>query len=219
MQKNTKTIGALIATALAALLAKWNQVAPFIGLPSSAADLSFWANLLSPINLAALVLFLGGIISLALIHKEWLTEKFTFSIFSRRVNRLPLTWLRDEAKKREWEFEGQNLHILDFTDALRQAGLDGELIFWGRPNRNSFESLTRQEPLHKIPPNFWQDFDIDGISLWMAEDNFVVRAQSGWQTHKKEEGYVDIHIDAAPALRWLKRTAPGYRGRRKKKVV
>jgi hypothetical protein len=52
-----------------------------------------------------------------------------------------------------WDFQGQqSLDVLDFIFGLHQAGVDGDIKFYGKPNRNSSEMLTRNERLVEIDP-------------------------------------------------------------------
>lgn len=127
------------------------------------------------------------------------------------LQRMPLIELRDEAARQGWDMGPQSLHILDLADAAQQAGLDETLRFWGRPDRNIFKSLTRNERLVEIPRDHWRDFDINAY-LQNATDNFDVSTYT--LRHEGEHGFRDIHVERAPALRWLKSEALSFRGRR-----
>ncbi|MCB9989520.1 MAG: hypothetical protein H6868_09365 [Rhodospirillales bacterium] len=144
-------------------------------------------------------------------------------IFDKR-KRIPLLDLVKLAPKYGWDFcKPNSLEILDFIDALTQAGLDGELIFWGRPDRNDFADLTRNEPLNKIPQEEWKNFDIhwapffhldhSGQITGFKDDNFEILAYDP-RTRENENKYKDIYISNKKLSKWLKTSARDFKGRR-----
>lgn len=132
----------------------------------------------------------------------------------RRNSRVPMIEIRDAVAQRGWDFNTDtSLHILDLCEALRQGGLDREISFWGRPDRNIFDSLTKSEPLNPISNNHWKDFEIDPINLHKTDDNFNVRTQN--KVGPSEKGYVDVHTEKKAAMRWLKQNETDFKGKRK----
>ena len=127
-----------------------------------------------------------------------------------------MTELRDEAKNQGWEIDSETgLHILDLCDGLRQAGLDGVVQFWGRPDEGIFEDISRREPLDKISNEYWRDYQIEPIRWLEAESNFDVHTYSLKQANWGENRYMDLHVDKAQVLHWIKHDALQYRGRNK----
>lgn len=70
--------------------------------------------------------------------------------FDRQIT---LTEVGDIAKRRYgWELGDDSLQSLDLIDGLRQAGIDGRLVFEGRHNaRNVPENMKQYHPLQPIP--------------------------------------------------------------------
>jgi hypothetical protein len=112
-----------------------------------------------------------------------------------------------------WDFEGQrSLDILDFIFGLHQAGVDGDVKFYGKLNRNDFESLTRNERLVEIDRTHWQDYELD---IWKARsdsDNFFVWTLNKRSKDWKSGGFADIHADRQQMMNWLETEADGYKG-------
>ena len=164
------------------------------------------------------IVFWAGIATIigALVWGVWPHLKFIVVplTWSARQERIPLITLRDLMAQKGWDFKTDtSLHILDFCDALRQGGLDGSIPFWGRPDRNIFDDLTRHEPLHEILNNHWENFEIDPIGFHETNDNFDVRTYC--ITESSQKGYVDIHTEKRLALRWLKQNESNFKGKQK----
>ncbi len=122
--------------------------------------------------------------------------------------RMPLTELRDLAAYSGWEaLNSDSYNILEFTKGLRQAGLDGELRFWGRPHL--FRDINRHEPLHEISKGHWSKFQIDSTDLIQATGNIDARTYTPGDSVK---GYIDLHVHRRPAHRWLRKKAKTYKG-------
>lgn len=142
-------------------------------------------------------------------------ERWPFSAVGWRGHtmRMPLLELRDKAAQRGWDFEGaQSLHILDFTDALRQGAVDGILKIWGRTDQRLSEPLMKNEPLREIPQAYWNSHDVDAASLAQNEGNFIVRSHNIRDT--RDDRFVDLHVARKEALRWLRKDAVPFKGRR-----
>lgn len=133
--------------------------------------------------------------------------------FSAAPSRIPLKDLLDMAQAEGWAFDGTSLHLLDLGHAMRQAGLDGTLKFWGRPRNSSFDRSVRMEPLNAIPNTHWADYKFDIVRLYATGDNF----DGGSNTPSNDKrGYADIYVGGPKqAARWLKREAIKERGKRK----
>lgn len=157
------------------------------------------------IGLAVLVAFVGVLILWNLLEARFAG--------ARPIKRMPMLELRNLAAKRGWDFvSGTSLHVLDLVDAIRQAGVDARLMFYGRPDRNMFRSLTEAEPLDAITREHWKEFQIEAMSFMRAEKNFDIKTYSMRQSHEK--GFADVHVDRA-AIRWLRTEAEAWKGRRK----
>lgn len=158
-------------------------------------------------------LFGAALVGLAVIG----TSVHLWQSRSSAPTRIPLLRLRDNALKHGWKFaDRDSLDILDFIQGLRQAGQDGQIHFWGRPNRNMFETLTRKELLQETPPRHFVDFTVDMYPLVavdapdpVAKDNFYAKT---YHNRGTESGYADLHVARAEALRWLKKEANSFRG-------
>lgn len=125
------------------------------------------------------------------------------------LDRISLIEFRDIAVSQGWNFVDPSLEILDLAAALRQAGADGTLKFWGREDRNQFERLNRDEPLYPIQLDHWSDYNI-GATEWLdATDNFYVNTQS---MRLGGIGYWDIHVGSAATGKWLKEEAEQFKG-------
>ena len=132
------------------------------------------------------------------------------------LERIALLEFVKEAGRRGWDTSGKtNLEILDLLDGLRQSAIDGDIRFWGRPNRNSAESLARNEPLHEIDRDHWKDFEIPASDAVSATDNFQTFSYNLRQSgDRRIGGYRDIHLDGKAAKRWLRKSAAAWKGRR-----
>lgn len=128
----------------------------------------------------------------------------------QRAGKISIMELRKEAEKKyDWDFSSAvNTHILGFTFGLRESGVAGDLEFWGRSNRNMFDSLTRGEPLQKIDQDHWIEFEIDGLFSLHETDNLKIVSRPSKGENKP--GYADIYVDRSPAIKWLKNTAGEY---------
>lgn len=136
--------------------------------------------------------------------------------------RMTLVDLAKEAKNYGWEFATHELEIIDFRDGLRQAGVDGTIRIWGRM-QHQFDELSRQEPLQEIEKGYWRRQNWIDPASWMrvdtrkgtfagiVDDNFLTRTV----TVTDSERYVDIHVDRAQALLWLRGAAKSFIGRNK----
>lgn len=140
-------------------------------------------------------------------------ESTAASVVNERVS---FIWLMSEISKRGRDFEDKSSGILSIANELRQAGLDGRMTFWGRPNRFEMEKLVREEPLNKIPSDHWKDFRIhwpaafeldfskSGRVVGIESDNFPVGTYSLSASNEKSRRYMDLHMDRLEALAWLK---------------
>jgi len=88
-------------------------------------------------------------------HRSEKDPRNTIKIDCSNGDRIPLIELFAEAEKDDFKFKGADYPVLKFVDALRQAGLDGKLIFWGRPKRYSTDDAIKREPLNEIPKEHW----------------------------------------------------------------
>jgi hypothetical protein len=104
---------------------------------------------------------------------------------------------------------------LDFTYGLYQAGVDGDVKYYGKPNRNDAEMLTRNERLVSIEPSHWRDFEMDVWRALHEKDNFFIWTLNKRNSDIKRGGYADVHADREQLMIWLK-TAQVYKGHTKR---
>ncbi len=136
--------------------------------------------------------------------------------------RMTLVDLCKEAEMHGWDFGNYEMHVIDFKDGLRQAGVDGTVNMWGRKQHQLVE-LSRQEPLQPIERDYWRRQNWIDPTSWMRvdtrkgtfagilDDNFQTRTVTVTDT----ERYVDIHVDRAQALLWLRGAAKSFIGKNK----
>ena len=136
---------------------------------------------------------------------------------SVEVNRMPLLDFLKHAEKDGWDISGRdNLHIMDLLDGLRQQSLDGVIRVWGRPRRSEVPYLVRDEPLNEIEKSHWKDFEIPVLSNIGEAENFASHSYNPRNINDRNSGsFVDIHLERYAALRWLKKSASAWRGRKK----
>ena len=134
---------------------------------------------------------------------------------SKRVGLLEV--FNTAEKNHHWDFTGQNsLDILDFTYGLRQAGRDGSISFFGKENRNSFESLTRNEVLVPIAESHWGDYELDFFKARDANDNFFVWSLNKRGNNIRQGGYADIQASKSEIMTWLESEAESFKGHTKR---
>ena len=125
-----------------------------------------------------------------------------------------------EAEAAGWRMdEPPRSMILELIDEMRQAGVFGTLVFWGRPSDGHMSlSLIQRNPLQKIPAEHWYDFSFDWIpamefgkgpsletvGVKSKADNLAVSSRASLGN----SGFHDIHVDSARASAWLKAHSP-----------
>ena len=114
------------------------------------------------------------------------------------AGRVPIHSIRKPARDLGWElFEG--IDVLDFIAALKQAGADGRLKFFGRKDAHA--------PLTEIPKEHWGDFSIE-LMAFRGFDNTETETRS--LLHRV--GYKDIHVLNDALKGWIKTDASQFRG-------
>jgi hypothetical protein len=155
---------------------------------------------------------LGGLVF------TWFAIEF-YRSYTEEVSpqRIGITELRDKAVKRGWNFVDPSLEIADFANALRQAGRDGTLKFWGRPKTSQFDDVVKDQPLTMLEAQAWRTYQFNYGNLDQVQDNFLVTLYV--MSHPDEIRYVDVHVERSEALRWLKRDAGKERGKKKPRGI
>ena len=136
------------------------------------------------------------------------------NLVSNKIERIPLIGLFKEAEKQGWNFTRNNAgNIIKFCDLLRQAGVDSEIILWGRKKESSNDMSVRN-PLIKIPSNYWKLYNLDISTLFIMElcrskTSEIENANLGAITYDPNlkdiiPTHLDIHLDKKQALKWLK---------------
>ena len=187
-----------------------NMIADYLGLSSPTVNQIYkfiwlWAL---PLVFAAVTLYL------TILGYHWwyarygLNKVATFEQPSANTNpmapipRISVLDLFHEAERRGLRFMGDGDDVLEFVKALRQAGSDGTLIFWGRNKRES-------DPLIRIPAAHWHDFSIDWEAIFalgppsghikgFKTENFPI----GSRALDHRIAYFDLHVDAR-ASKWI----------------
>lgn len=166
--------------------------------------------------------YLDLMVSRAELVKLWPPKKSERGTKTRRspvggTERIPIREFWEEAPKYGWQFTQESLDILELCHGIKQACLDGEIEMWGRPDRNLFPSLTRDELLVKIPPEHWKDYKINvGVFRNPAAVDLDYKSYSLRVPEADRQGYADLHVAKGSALRWLKTSAAKYRGKMKR---
>lgn len=124
--------------------------------------------------------------------------------------------LRRAEKQFAWDLHGKHsLDVLDLIYGLHQAGVDADIQFFGKPNRNDFEDLTRNERLVEIDPVHWQDYELDIWKALSEGDNLYIWTINKRSRQVKRGGYADVHADEDQMMTWLATEANRYRGHTK----
>ncbi|MEE8058618.1 MAG: hypothetical protein V3T17_12385 [Pseudomonadales bacterium] len=128
--------------------------------------------------------------------------------------RIPLIKLFAEAEKDDFKFKDTDYPVLKFANALRQAGLDGKLTFWGRPKRYKTDESIKREPLNEIPKEHWKDFEIDWIAAFdikpptdapqhIGKENFYLGTHTFRADKENEIAYMDLNVNATQSRLWM----------------
>jgi hypothetical protein len=125
----------------------------------------------------------------------------------RAPKRIPLTEMREMARKLGWPITLYEYSSNDFLRGLCQAAVDGALVLYGK-EQQSLDDLTRKEPLMQIEAAHWKRFAPAIRPFIEAEDNFDNFSIAGGI----DAGYFDLHISTEGLGRWLRQEAPKYRG-------
>lgn len=132
-----------------------------------------------------------------------------------KPKRITLKHLIGIAEKQGWDMDGQHsMHILDLADAIRQAGLDGDLTIWRKVYREGLPELSKTAPLDIIPKTDWKNSVIDIASYMKAKSNFEIQTRRENTKDTKTPIYCDLHFPTNEVIEWLKNEAIDYRGRR-----
>ena len=120
--------------------------------------------------------------------------------------RMALIELLAIAQKKGLDFT--TMEFREFIRSLRQAGVDGEIKFFGKPKHGAgFEMLVDGEPLRAIDAVAWQRFKLDQAGVIdgngrLSTDNRRMETYDMSDIYSTD-GYVDVHVDRRQALRWL----------------
>jgi hypothetical protein len=116
-----------------------------------------------------------------------------------------------------WDFtSGNSLQLLDFLHGLGQAGVDGDIQFWGRSNKNwDWPDLTRDEKFVRIEQGHFAEYEFEFFRALEENDNLYLMTKNIHDRNPLEGGYADIHVERGAAMQWLKSSAQAYRGRTK----
>jgi hypothetical protein len=134
---------------------------------------------------------------------------------SLSCDRISILELMRFAEMQGWKIAGENnLEAVDLMDALRQAGVDGLIQFWGKKYGGQW---VNDVPLVMIDKTHWQDFQFDWQSVIGATENKTTRTYNFFSIKDRYSGaYFDIHADAN-ATAWLAtQYAISFKGRRQK---
>lgn len=141
---------------------------------------------------------------------------------------IPVIDVYKNAEKNGWNFKiDDGLQIIDFTKALKQSGLDGNIIFRGRTHTSNFDELARNEPFVNIPKEHWYNYEVDlthfyqwnkqAQSQQFIEDNFLASSYSMGNDVRDEKqlNYNDLHVIGVNK-KWYKNAAHLHKGKQLK---
>lgn len=105
-------------------------------------------------------------------------------------------------KEHDWDFGHYSNSINDLGVGLRQAAVDGVLVFEGRKGCTDVpKNLKDHFPLVKIPSEHFAEFDVYPF----GEDNYDVQTYRPGHSHNKDGRYRDLHLgDKNVAVAWLR---------------
>jgi hypothetical protein len=150
----------------------------------------------------------------------WQSRNWFYELYwrCRGSDLIPLLDLRDKAEHYGWDFEAKgSLHILDFIQALNEAGSRGLLRFYGRDHENA-GSQIHLKPRVLVSQEQWKN-------LMVCPDALVYRLKHTVNLHtglcKRSEKYgdrvySDIHISYKGTRHWFLRYAREFRGQNEK---
>lgn len=115
-----------------------------------------------------------------------------------------------------------SLEIIDFMDALKDAGYRGDLTFCGkRSNHNDLDVLTINKPRENIAQEYWGKAQIswhkaykweNNARLEFLEDNYHIQT---YEIKKRfGDGYKDIQVLSDNIEKWIKKAKKEFSGRR-----
>jgi hypothetical protein len=147
--------------------------------------------------------------------------KVSIEMFRPTNKLISLLFFLQIASKKGWNILGKDsLEIIDIADALREAGSNGDLIFYGREvARNVSETIAMNKPRLEIPQEVWRDYSIQTLAAVdyngqkkFAEDNYSVLACN--LGDRDQVQYKDLHVYSRNAEKWIKATQKYFKGRR-----
>jgi hypothetical protein len=129
---------------------------------------------------------------------------------SEKPDRVPLATLREWAVLAGWCSDVQAATVGDndwwtFSNRLRQAGVDGDIQFWGRRNIHGWvDKDTDSTPLIRIPIEHFEEFEFDCTQLAQCDNYEIFTTQLGEAPSAfRGTNYRDIYVKADDARNWL----------------
>jgi hypothetical protein len=181
-------------------------------------------------TLTTAVSIVAVLLALLLVSAAWTARKPVWQIVSgppqESLNRVPVVEFCLEARQRGWDFAADEQLIVDLAIGLREAALDGAVEMWGRKCRMISVLRTPDEPLVRIPAEFWKHHDIDGLAMAIAghDDDVEASGRHGAsnvliQTRAiptsdpdfEDATYTDLHLNYMQATEWLQTDAKSCR--------
>lgn len=142
-----------------------------------------------------------------------------YDLFFAGKPRVPLIDIFKKAEQFGWRIcQPDSLEVLDLCKALRQAGVDKELIFYGTSEESKILELIRNAPLQEINSEHWLTHNIPldflvyhhyGSDASYNDDNVSTRSQ---RNGDNAVGFHDLHVSGVNN-RWLQQAAKKYQGK------
>lgn len=132
----------------------------------------------------------------------------SLAVMGRQAARLPrrmplLQFVRRALKT--LDIGEDSLEVLDFAHALRQAGLDGAIRYFGNEGRGALsrEFVGRNFPLVEIPAETFRTHSIDLLEIARGDNNLNTTLQAV----SAGAIFTNIHLNPDQARIWLRREA------------
>ncbi|MGA7676556.1 MAG: hypothetical protein WCA78_16105 [Rhizomicrobium sp.] len=119
-------------------------------------------------------------------------------------SRTPILELVKAAESAGWQFVGNRIVLHSFSQALRQAAMDGTIEIQGRPlqRRSDTKHALRNSMLEKIPPAYFKNHWIRLHYGWVDGNNNQFTTASD-PLDKEPSYYIDLHVKRPEAWKWL----------------
>jgi hypothetical protein len=112
-----------------------------------------------------------------------------------------------EALKAGWKgTPGDTRDHFELLKRMRQAGIDGQLRFWGKRVPFAWnKDMVSHAPLIPIEKVYWIDHEIEAVRAIYMQNNAEIYSEKQYQGDRDTtERFYDLHLDRQEALDWLR---------------